>query len=196
MKFHQYNLLYKHKIQIYNIKESSLIKINNSEEKKLGMLMCMKWYNENILASGFESGTIILNDIRNLSEPYQAINELYKDPILSLNFSETKMIAGSTNNIIQIYDISESKPIHKYELKSEGISDISVRRDNRVFVVGGWDNKIRFFDLKKNKTLGFVDHHSKSINTVDYNRNNDLLAVSSKDSRISIWDIEFQKKKK
>jgi WD40 repeat protein len=173
------------------LKEINKIEV---EEKKYGMLMTLHWIDENKLLSGYENGSILCFDIRNSSEIYQQY-DYYNDPILKTETSNGKLIVGAINNLISIIDLNENKLLHKFEIKNKGISDISIKNDNRIIVTGGWDYKIRYFDIKKFKCLGIFEYHTKSINCLEFNSNN-LVCVGSKDHKISIWDNEFKIKKK
>jgi WD40 repeat protein len=42
------------------------------------------------------------------------------------------------------------------EVKQQGIADISIRQDQRLFATAGWDGKIRVFHYKKQKTLAVL----------------------------------------
>lgn len=44
--------------------------------------------------------------------------------------------------------------LHKtMEVKQQGIADLAIREDQRIFASAGWDNKIRVFNYAKCKPL-------------------------------------------
>ena len=47
------------------------------------------------------------------------------------------------------------------ELPKEGIADVAVRLDGRIFATAGWDGKIRIFSYGKAKPLALL--HVRSI---------------------------------
>ncbi len=42
------------------------------------------------------------------------------------------------------------------EVKQQGIADIRIRQDQRLFATAGWDGKIRVFHYKKQKALAVL----------------------------------------
>jgi WD40 repeat protein len=42
------------------------------------------------------------------------------------------------------------------EVKQQGIADICIRQDQRLFATAGWDGKIRVFHYKKQKALAIL----------------------------------------
>ena len=42
------------------------------------------------------------------------------------------------------------------EVKQQGIADVCIRQDQRLFATAGWDGKIRVFHYKKQKTLAVL----------------------------------------
>jgi len=42
------------------------------------------------------------------------------------------------------------------EVKQQGIADICIRQDQRLFATAGWDGKIRVFHYKKQKALAVL----------------------------------------
>lgn len=42
------------------------------------------------------------------------------------------------------------------EVKQQGIADICIRQDQRLFATAGWDGKIRVFNYRKHKALAVL----------------------------------------
>ena len=42
------------------------------------------------------------------------------------------------------------------EVKQQGIADLAIRQDQRIFASAGWDNKIRVFNYVKSKPLAIL----------------------------------------
>jgi len=79
------------------------------------------------------------------------------------------------------------------DIPNNGIADIKIRPDRKIFATAGWDHRLRVFSWKKYNPLAILKFHAEGLSGVDFlahdTDNHFWLAAGSKDKRISLWDI-------
>ncbi|EGC38380.1 hypothetical protein DICPUDRAFT_148995 [Dictyostelium purpureum] len=190
------------KIDIWDLNNKSIITklkpTNNQFSDKLGLPMNMKLIssgsNDSIrLCAGYESGEMLMWDLRNDSVPLVS-SKLHSEPILSFDLSKDGIrgISGSgDSNIIEFninYETRKFDVTKTHKLNNPGISEIKIRNDEKIYATSGWDKRIRIFNFKKQTPLAILKYHSESVYSIDFSGDN-ILASASKDSRIALWDI-------
>lgn len=93
------------------------------------------------------------------------------------------------------------------DLKSNGVSQISIRPDAKLFAAALWNSQIRIYSTsKKLKLLAIIDNHSKRVDGVIFvedkwslsakhetsslsNNTNYLMICASGDKTISLWSL-------
>ncbi|KAF2073210.1 hypothetical protein CYY_005492 [Polysphondylium violaceum] len=190
-------------VELWDLDRKEIVKKFNpspslgGELQKLGLSMSLKlFYDENgniKLCSGYENGTMIMWDIRN-SDDHIVYGKLHNEPILSFDLSSNGIngISGSAdNNIIEFnidYANKQFEVTKKHILNNNGISQVRIRQDEKIYATSGWDRRIRIFNFKKHTPLAILKYHTESIYTLDFSSNN-ILASGSKDMKIALWSI-------
>lgn len=54
------------------------------------------------------------------------------------------------------HDGSAVLPVRTVEMPKEGLSDLAVRKDGRLWVAAGWDGRLRVFASKTGKALAIL----------------------------------------
>ncbi|GAM17095.1 hypothetical protein SAMD00019534_002700 [Acytostelium subglobosum LB1] len=163
--------------------------------ERFGMAMCMKLWRDTDgrlkLCSGFENGGMCLWD---LSNPQQclAMSKLSTEPLLSFALNGDCGVSGSGDDRIVEFKINyESRQFDKivdHKLNNNGIADVKIRDDGKIFATAGWDRRVRIFNARKHTPLAILKYHTESIYSIDFNRQN-VLASASKDLKIALWSI-------
>ena len=69
-------------------------------------------------------------------------------------------LCAAADNKVQCFSLDTSAQPLKLsatlEVKQQGIADICIRQDQRLFATAGWDGKIRMFHYKKRKALAIL----------------------------------------
>lgn len=199
-------------IVVWNIQEGKIIRHFSPASEKLGMCMSVKILanpsgmsgSAPLLVAAFESGDICVIDFGTgktlLTIPLQ------NEPLLclSMNRNGNGGICGGTGTKLQhfsfdyqtevtpIINISPQKCV---KLPTSGISDISLRSDNRVFATGGWDGAVRIFQywppkkMRSPKPLAVLETHVGTVSSVSWSDDCKLLACGGRDKTISMWSI-------
>jgi len=191
-------------VELWDLNNKEIIKKFNpspalgGDLQKLGLSMSLKlFYDESgttiKLCSGYENGTIIMWDIRN-PDDHIVYGKLHTEPILSFDLSSNGKsgVSGSAdNNIVEFnidYNNKQFEITKKHILTQNGISQVKIRQDEKIYATCGWDRRIRIFNFKKHTPLAILKYHTESIYTLDFSSNN-ILASGSKDMKIALWSI-------
>jgi WD40 repeat protein len=118
----------------------------------------------------------------------------HSSPIHSLNFhpfESTKLLSGSLDKTVKIWDVKTKKCLSSLELHSDGVLSVSWNRNfsevSHLFASGSVDKSVRIFDTQQMKPLIHFSDHEGAVNCVYFLGN--LVASASEDSTIKIFDI-------
>lgn len=164
----------------------------SSDASKLGLLMSLHAIDANQLVAGFESGHIVLFDLRSLGE-VSRLNLFQGQPVMCLDYNHARNlgISGSAENCMNHFNISDVglELDGRIEMTNPGLNCVKIRpSDAKIFASGGWDKRIRVFGSKKKNLLVALDFHKEAINTIGFSEVN-LMAAGSNDGIISFWDL-------
>ncbi|EGG17492.1 guanine nucleotide-binding protein subunit beta-like protein 1 [Cavenderia fasciculata] len=185
-------------VEIWDLGSKTMVaKVNGSSDSdKLGMAMSMKMVNHidhgyfNLYA-GFENGGLYMWDSRNLEQPIIATPKLHQEPLLSFDIQSDSGVSGSGDtSIIEFKSNFESRNfdiVQKHVINHNGIADVKIRGDGRIFATAGWDKRVRIFSFRKHCPLAILRNHTESIYTIDFSSDN-VLASAGKDGRIALCD--------
>ncbi len=165
----------------------------DSDATQLGLLMSLHAVSANHLLAGYESGHIVLFDLRKSCE-VSRINVFPGQPVMCLDYSREKNlgISGSAEHFMNEFGVNEVGTLElgaKLEITNPGLNCLKIRpSDSKIFVSGGWDKRVRVFGSKKRNLLAVLDFHKEAINTIEFSSGN-LMAVGANDGIISFWDL-------
>lgn len=164
----------------------------SSDASKLGLLMSLHANDSNQLVAGFESGHIVLFDLRSFGE-VSRLNLFQGQPVMCVDYNRARNlgISGSAENYMSHFNIGDVglELDGKIEMTNPGLNCVKIRpSDAKIFASGGWDKRIRVFGSKKKNLLVVLDFHKDAINTIGFSEVN-LMAAGSNDGIISFWDL-------
>uniref|UniRef100_A0A3B0NCQ3 WD domain, G-beta repeat, putative n=1 Tax=Theileria annulata TaxID=5874 RepID=A0A3B0NCQ3_THEAN len=177
------------------------IKINHPKKSELGMIHnCLPFYSvgDSCIISTYESGSIVIYDIRKPNEPLVPIYITDSlEPIPSLSVWNNVFLVGDTvGNISMFYAskdkgivLMKTKNISPESLKPPGINNLSIRSDGAVLVAGCWDRCVRVFETKTLDLKCILDPHYSSIVDVSYSKTSNQFSTASSDGNANIWNL-------
>ena len=176
------------------LKKSALSKFNKNNYKEikyeksikvlLNTIYAITKINEKSIAVASGNDILIIKDI-NTSE--QDTLSGHKQNITCLELlSENKLISGSEDKTIKVWDIAKSDCICTITGNYEKIDSIAVL--NETTIAAGAYNTIRIFNTENKKELFSLVGHEKSICSLIKISDN-LIISGSYDNLIKVWDV-------
>eukprot|EP00617_Octactis_speculum_P005114 CAMPEP_0185794236 /NCGR_PEP_ID=MMETSP1174-20130828/159906_1 /TAXON_ID=35687 /ORGANISM="Dictyocha speculum, Strain CCMP1381" /LENGTH=181 /DNA_ID=CAMNT_0028489449 /DNA_START=718 /DNA_END=1263 /DNA_ORIENTATION=- len=162
---------------------------------KTGMLMCLCMVASRpspFVASGYESGEILLFDLK-AAKAYAAA-PAHKEPVLSVEVDAagTKMISGAADKNLQVASIAPGAAVavtQTIALPKPGAQAISLRHDQRIVAVAGWDRRVRLFAWGTMRPLAILKHHTDGVTALSWSCDGRTLASASKDGNLGLWNL-------
>ena len=103
-----------------------------------------------------------------------------------------RLISGSYDYTIRIWDVETSAPMAKPLLGHDGwVNSIAVTPDGKCLISGSEDKTIRIWDLETHNQIGnAIQGHEKSVNAIAITTDGKRIVSGSDDKTIRIWDLE------
>lgn len=120
-------------------------------------------------------------------------NDLITPMALDVDSSSNAGILGSSSNKLHRFEITSTELLLKADLTlpDEGVSDVRIRPDGRIFTVASWDHTARVYSWAGLKPLAVLDIHRDTVQRVDYMQfeGRNSVVLGGKDKMISIWPL-------
>ncbi|KAL8541533.1 hypothetical protein ACS0TY_002707 [Phlomoides rotata] len=112
----------------------------------------------------------------------------------------SKIIAGSDNGTLRLYDIQHFPTTNRGMYQSRGsvifdefdqLTSVHVNSTDEKFLASGYSRNVALYDISSGRRLQvFADMHQEHINVVKFsNHSPSLFATSSFDQHVKMWDI-------
>ncbi|MDZ8223748.1 eIF2A-related protein [Nostoc sp. ChiVER01] len=111
------------------------------------------------------------------------------------------LAAGSKDNIIQLWDLSQNKP-HIWDLGQKkpqifpghqyAVTSVAISPDCQTLASASVDKTIILWDLKGNKLQAFRGHQA-AVTSLAFSRDSKTLASGSDDKTIILWNLNTKK---
>ncbi|CUV08044.1 unnamed protein product [Cryptosporidium hominis] len=183
---------------IFPRKNDLLLKnINNSKHddiqfnyptEKSDKLIEVESLNDHSVLLGFESGNVVIWDLRKPDSHVYMNNVTQNSPILSMKRSFNRIWISTFDSKLRVFNRNcFDYPIK--EIDSLNVVDkISVRSDSLITVTSNTLNTN--MDIFENKSLNYIKtfkFHSTEVSSIQFSNSSNLFAASS--NTISIWDL-------
>jgi len=175
-------------IKVFDIREKKEIRCFKENEDYISDLV----YSQNLLLCTSGDGTIAAYNVNQNKMVGRSDN--LEDELLSITLlrNGTKVVCGSQDGIINIYnwgqwsDISDRFPGHP------GSIDCIARIDDNIICTGSSDGLIRIVNILPNKLLGVLgEHEDYPVEVLTINHDNKYMASCSHEDIVKFWNIEF-----
>ncbi len=117
--------------------------------------------------------------------------------ITDLAFSPdgNKLVAASSNNSLEIWDVSAAIPLYIINLTGNNrYIPVAYSPDGHTIASGNADGEIELWDSNTGRQIGSIlKGHSSAIQSLAFNNDGKQLASGSADKTIIIWDVNAQK---
>lgn len=183
-------------------------KLAVDNDDAMGMCMSSRlWLGHNrdrppLALLGYENGQILCWDLRHTR--VHATATIFTSPVMGIDVSadgKRVFTAGiePAARVCRLTDDAKLVPTgpplpvvcDSTEHAKDGVGQLALRPDGKIFVTAGWDFRIRVFAAKPPhyRPLAVLRHHDDSVNALDFAPDSSLLAAGSKDSKVSLWRI-------
>ena len=185
---YSFNKFKKSVISKYNLANAKQIKL----EKKIDILInsvyaITKINDKNGVAVAAGNDILIIEDINNYDQSKPDTMSGHSKNITSLILlNENKLVSGSEDKTIKIWDIQKRLCISTITGNYERIESLLKIKDN--IIAAGSQNTIRFFNTDNKKELFSLLGHEKSVCTI-IKMNENIIISGGYDNIIKIWDI-------
>ncbi|KAJ2489699.1 WD domain repeat-containing protein 55 [Coemansia sp. RSA 2050] len=165
---------------------AELTRVEEAHDKAINIV---KYVNEQIVATGDESGGVKLWDIRQ-NRPAFTFKE-HVDYISDMVFNTDKrhLLATSGDGCLSVYDVRKSKPFHVSENQDDELLSVAIMRGGKKVVVGETDGVLGIF------TYGQFDDvtdrfpgHPQSIDSI-CKLTEDMCVTGSSDGLLRIVQL-------
>ncbi|XP_077165751.1 WD repeat-containing protein 88 isoform X3 [Paroedura picta] len=138
----------------------------------------------------------------------------HSDAVTSCHFcfDDTKIISGSCDGTVQLWDVSQRVPIQTFKQENVGpISECCLSPDHRRLITASYDKTLKAWDTETGKVLGLFhcqlmkrnlkprlwqssskEHHRSTVRRCRFDPHNQRIATVSSDMSIKFWDIIAQ----
>lgn len=101
-----------------------------------------------------------------------------------------RIISGSLDKTIRIWDIPSGECVNILEGHTDGILDISISEDQRRMASCGWDKQIIEWDFNNYQIISVYQGHDNPVIQIAYLGSDKYLLSLSTDNVIRLWDTK------
>jgi len=181
----------KYNIQPVKYKE---IKYEKSIKTNIGAIYNITRISNDEIAVACGNEILIINDInkktnesQNIFDTYPSLTGHTKNVLCLCLISENKLVSGSEDKTLKIWDISNKKCSNTISGNFQRIDSLLPLQDN-ILIVGTY-NIIKIINIETKEEISSLMGHQKSICSI-IRISNVLIASSSYDNSINIWNIQ------
>ncbi|KAK4139671.1 uncharacterized protein C8A04DRAFT_40548 [Dichotomopilus funicola] len=121
--------------------------------------------------------------------------EGHSDWVMSVALSSdgSRIVSGSCDETVRIWDTKSGKEIQKFEGHSESVYSVAFSLDGNRIISGSADKTIRIWDIKLGKEILRLEGHNDNVLSVAFSSDNSRIVSGSRDETVRIWDIKSGK---
>ncbi|PPQ95352.1 LOW QUALITY PROTEIN: hypothetical protein CVT26_008197 [Gymnopilus dilepis] len=133
----------------------------------------------------------VWNVTRGISQAWNATEASHWGRVLCLCLSHDgqKVVSGSEDGTVGIWDVATGSEIRKLEGHLRGVHSVVISRDDRKVLSGAGDGIVRVWDV----LLGSEEHrfegHSDLVGSVDISDDGQWAVSGSRDKTVRVWNV-------
>lgn len=117
------------------------------------------------------------------------INHEYAVWSLTWTSDEHKLISGSGNGSLRIFDTATWHEIAVLEGHNQVVEAITVFRNDRLLASTSWDRTARLWNLDTNLSIGLPLKHEKDVEYAAFSADGKMLSTACADENAYVWNI-------
>jgi WD40 repeat protein/ABC-type dipeptide/oligopeptide/nickel transport system ATPase component len=108
---------------------------------------------------------------------------------VSWNHDSSKIVSGSDDNTIKIWDAVSGELLSTLEGHSDVVHSVSWNHDSSKIVSGSADKTIKIWDAVSGELLSTLEGHSGCVWSVSWNHDSSKIVSGSDDNTTKIWGV-------
>ena len=112
--------------------------------------------------------------------------------VYSVSYSPdgTKIVSGSLDNTVKIWDANTGQCLKTLEGHSETVNSVAYSTDGTKIISGSGDETVKIWDANTGECLETLEGHSKGVYSVAFSPDGKRIISGSSDETIKIWGEE------
>ncbi|KAG2154419.1 WD40-repeat-containing domain protein [Suillus bovinus] len=108
---------------------------------------------------------------------------------LAWTSNENKLISGSGNGSLRIFDTATWQEIAVLDGHKQVVEAIALFRNDRLLASTSWDKTARLWNLDNNLSIGLPLKHAKDVEFAAFSADGKMLSTACADENAYVWDI-------
>lgn len=141
-----------------------------------------------IATGGYNEDAIKIWDAKS-GKPLSTIKHEYAVWSLAWTSDENKLISGSGNGPLRIFDTATWEEIAVLDGHNQVVEAITLFRNDRLLASTSWDKTARLWNLDNNHSIGLPLKHEKDVEFAAFSADGKMLSTACADENAYVWDI-------
>lgn len=141
-----------------------------------------------IATGGYNEDGIEIRDTKT-GKLLSTIKHEYAVWSLAWTSDEKKLISGSGNGSLKIFDTATWHEIAVLEGHKQVVEAITLFRNDRLLVSTSWDRTARLWNLDTNLSIGLPLKHDSDVEYAAFSPHGNMLSTACADENAYVWDI-------
>lgn len=112
----------------------------------------------------------------------------YSVQAISLNYDNTKIVSGSWDDTIKLWDVASGECEKTFVGHADGIESVAFSHDGTKLVSGSRDNTIKLWDVASGTCERTFEGHENMVASVAFDHAGTKIISGSWDNTIRLWD--------
>jgi WD40 repeat protein len=113
--------------------------------------------------------------------------------IVAVSLDDTKIVSGSADKIVKVWDIRSEKSIRTLEGHTRWVNSVLFSSDGNTIVSGSLDETIKLWDIRSEECIQTLKDHTYGVVSVAMSSDGNTIVSGSEDKTVKVWDIRSEK---